>query len=130
MGKRLSAIFLGLLAAIAVILIIQSINSTMYPLPLGINPEDTEAIMKAYANLPTEALLIVLLSYALGSFAGGLTAALISKPGKIINAVIVGIILLIMGLVNLASITHPFWFWVAAIIIFIPFTVFGAKIRR
>ncbi len=130
MGKKLSAVFFGTVVAIVVILFCQLYINSLYPLPAGINPDDTKTISELYLNMPTAAFLLLLAAYMLGSFSGGFVAAIISKDGKTYIAIIVGIILTAMGLVNLIRFPHPLWFWVVSLPVYVPFAYIGSKLRK
>jgi len=130
MGKKISAVLIGTIAAVVIILLVQMIVNSLYPLPTGIKQDDIEKIRAIYLNMPLAAYLLLLLAYILGSFVGGLTAALISHSGKQYLAMIIGIILLLMAVVNLFKYPHPVWFTVASLLAFLPFAYLGAKVRK
>jgi hypothetical protein len=130
MGKRILAILIGIIAGVVVISAVQSFSHFIYQLPAGIKQSDTEAMKNAISSMPFGAFLLLLLSYVLGSFSGGLTSALIYKQGKYNDALIIGCILMIMGFLNLLTLPHPAWFWVASLITYIPMSLLGARIRR
>jgi hypothetical protein len=44
-------------------------DSKIYPLPPGVNPEDPTSLKAAMVDLPTGALLLVLLGWTVGTFA-------------------------------------------------------------
>jgi hypothetical protein len=130
MMKRTIAVIVGVLAGVVVIALIQSLSHLIYPLPAGVDVNDTEAMKQVISTLPVGAFLFVLLSYAVGSFSGGLVSALIFKPGKYLDSVLIGSILMIMGLFTLLNIPHPLWFWIASLFIYLPMSLLGAKIRK
>ena len=130
MGRKLAAVFFGTVAGIVVILFWQLYINSLFPLPAGIKPDDTEAIKQILLNMPVNAFLLLLLAYATGSFVAGLVAALISKESKIQLALINGSILLVMGIVNLIRVPHPLWFIILSVLLYLPCSYLGAKVRK
>ncbi len=114
----------------AIIAIIQLVSHTLYPVPEGLDLADELAMEKHIASLPIGAFLMVLLSYALGALAAGFTSAKLSKPHGRVPALICGVVLTILGLINLLMIPHPIWFWLAALSVFIPFSYLGFILTR
>jgi len=111
MARRILAVFAGMLAALFVVLAMEALGAAIWPLPAGIDPRDADSMREALAHIPRGALLLVLFGWALGSFAGGLAAARIARSQW--TAVVVGALQLVGGVVNMATIPHPGWFWVA-----------------
>ena len=88
--------------------------------------KDPEAIRQVMAVAPTGALLVVLVGWALGSFAGGYTAAKISSSAPMRHALIVGVLLTVAGVANDLMLPSPAWFWVG-LLLFIPAAWTGAR---
>ena len=82
----------------------------IYPIPKGLNIDDKDAIAQMISEMPIAAFLWLLLGYAVGAFAGGISATILSGRKAQRPAITVGIILTIGGIINLTSIQHPFWF--------------------
>lgn len=128
MLKRILIIILGIIAGTIVIYLVESIGHLVYPPPEGMDVNDYESMKTIISRLPIGAFLFVLLAYALGSFAGGSLMALMSKTGKVANAIIVGSILMIFGIINLFMIPHPVWFTLVSIMIYIPCAYLGGQL--
>ena len=124
MGRTVGGFFAGFLMAMVVVIFCQSLNLVLYPLPEGLDPQDTEALAAHIANSSTGALLGVLASYFFGAFAGGAVAARIGQDSRV--GVSIGLALLLAGLSNLANIPHPLWFQVSSTLIYIPSAWMGA----
>ncbi|MGH7601917.1 MAG: hypothetical protein ACREOI_36605 [bacterium] len=128
MGRKILAVVAGVILAGIVTFAVQKIGHQVYPPPENLDMKNIEA-MKAYvAALPMGALLFVLLSYVVGSFAGGWLAATIARTSQIHLPLTVGGIQLLFGIMNLVTIPHPMWFAIASIIIFLPAAYFGGKL--
>lgn len=122
------AIAAGMFSAVLVIVLGQMFCHKLYPLPEGMNAEDTKQFSEFLKTAPLELFIILLVGYALASFEGGMLAVWLSNPNKPNNAIIVGGILTVSGLVNLYSIEHPMWFSIVSTLIYIPFAYLGGKV--
>lgn len=118
----------GLAAGICIISAIELISSSFYPLPAELDFSDKISLKEYIQNVPSGSLIFVLAGWALGSFAGGLLSSLISTDKKIKWAIITGTVLFITGLINLATLPHPVWFWIAGLSVFFPLAFAGAKV--
>ena len=107
-----------------VVILCQSLNLVLYPLPESLDPQDTEALAAHIANSPTGALLGVLASYFFGAFAGGAVATRLARDPR--AGLAIGLALLLGGLSNLARIPHPLWFQVSSTLVYIPSAWMGA----
>lgn len=128
MLRKILFIIVGIITATIIIYLIESLGHLVYPPSEDLNLKDPDTIKSIMKDVPAGALLFVLLAYALGSFCGGLITAFISKSSKVINAIIVGFVLLIFGLTNLLIIPHPVWFTIVSIILYIPCAYMGGKV--
>lgn len=115
----------GLVAALIVIMIFQKAGHWIYPMPPGLDVKDKEAMGAWIGGLPVGAFLLLLAGYALGSFAGGATSALIS--GTLRPALVTGGVLMLMGIANLFMIPHPLWLAVASLALYLPLAWLGAR---
>jgi len=128
MMRSVLAVIAGVVAAGIIIALVEMAGQQIYPLPEGVNPADPESVKAAMANIPTGGLLFVLLAWALGSFGGGWLAARIATQSRVLHGIIVGGIMLLAGIVNMAMIPHPLWFWVVGVLIFLPAAYLGARL--
>jgi len=130
MGRKILAVVAGVILAGIITFAVQKIGHQVYPPPENLDMKNMEA-MKAYvATLPMGPLLFVLLSYIVGSFAGGWLAAKIARTSQIHLPLTVGGVQLFFGLINLVMIPHPMWFAIASVIVFLPAAYFGGKLGR
>ncbi|MCG8306272.1 MAG: hypothetical protein MI975_02695 [Cytophagales bacterium] len=128
MFKKLLYILAGIITGTILIYLVEMLGHLIYPPPEGLDVNDTEALKDIIKDLPTGALLFVLLAYALGSFGGGLISGILSKSSKIINSIIVGAVLMILGFINLFMIPHPVWFSIVSLLLYIPSAYFGGRV--
>jgi hypothetical protein len=112
---------LALLAAAMVgsilIACIQAVGGKLYPPPPGMNFTDRAAVEQFMATLPLPAFLIVLGSYLVGVTASAWLACKLSVTEKLRQGVMIGVLFIVASVMNLTSIPHPAWFWVANLVI-------------
>lgn len=129
MGNKIFAILGGLVGGGTVIALLQMASHMIYSMPEGLDTSDATAMETYIKSLPATALLLVLLAYAVGSFAGGYLTALISKGHERILLLIVGGLFTLGGLYNTLSLPHPGWFWIN-LLIFIPMVLWGSTFYK
>ncbi|HTF56113.1 MAG TPA: hypothetical protein VK661_02500 [Planctomycetota bacterium] len=115
----------GLVAAAIVLMIFQKVGHWIYPMPAGLDVKNKEAMGAWISQLPLGAFLLLLAGYAVGSLAGGATAALIG--GTLRPALVTGGVLMLMGIANLLMIPHPIWLAVTSLALYLPLAWLGAK---
>ncbi|NVK22119.1 MAG: hypothetical protein HWD86_06345 [Kangiellaceae bacterium] len=127
MGKQILAVIAGVVVGVLTIFAIESINMVRFPWPEGLSMEDTEAFNAYVASLPIDALLTVILAYALGSFVAGFVSAKVATSKHMVIGIICGALLTVAGIMNIMAIPHPMWFNIVSLIVFIPMAIFGVK---
>lgn len=110
------------------------ISMVFYPLPEGITMEDADALNKYMEIAPLGAMLLVIISHAMGSFIGALVATLLSQVSKWKNSstfkyqyIIIGIIFTYAGWYNLETLTYPNWFKID-LLFYLPAAYLGHKL--
>lgn len=117
MGRKILAALAGIIVAVAVVAIVETISHLLYAPPPGTDMSDPKAVEALVRGLPTGAFVWVLAAYLAGTFAGGFTAARIARAATAWQAGIVGALVLAFAVTNLVVIPfHPTWFMVAAVI--------------
>lgn len=123
MKRKIFAVVLGVIAAVVLIIAIEALGHSLYPLPEGLDITDTDA-MKAYVmTLPIAALLIVMASWIVATLVGGLLACFIARETPLIYAAIIGGLVLLGTIINLMSLPHPLWFSITSVLAIIA-TIF------
>ena len=125
MLKKIFAVIVGITVGVLGIMLIQNISSQMFPWPEELKLSDKVRVKQYFDTLPVTAFLMVILSYVVGSFFGGMAATSLSKLKQ--SAIIVGGVLTLAGLANAMSIPQPLWVSITSILVFIPFALLGAK---
>ncbi|MCI0340457.1 MAG: hypothetical protein L0216_04800 [Planctomycetales bacterium] len=126
MWRGLLGTLAGTVAAMLLITLVQQVSHRVYPMPPGVTPQKKEEFAAWVKTLPLGALLFVLASYILGSFGGGLVAALVGAA--LWPALVVGGLLMAMGIMILFEIPHPPWFAVVTLLVYVPLAWLGGWI--
>lgn len=117
MGRKVTAVFAGVFAAMLVILAVEAVGH--------------ELVVAQRAGEPTLAMLLfVATGWLLGSFTGALLAQRIDHSRLPTPALLTGAILLALAVYNLATLPHPAWFRVLGVFVFLPGTVLGIFFGR
>jgi hypothetical protein len=120
----------GLGTAFALILVLEAALSFVFPMPSWANLIDRAAVDQMMRAMPVAAYVSLLLAYIIGSFAGGLTAALASDGSSSTPSIVTGCALTIAGAANVFAMYHPTWFRVASLLTYLPFSYFGCLAAR
>lgn len=131
MGRIILAVVVAMIAAVAVITIVQMMTQLVYPTPASDVMTDPAKLQAWMAAMPLSAYVIVLISYFLGAFAGGFIVKNMSRresPGMTLPIVIGGV-LTVGAILNFFVLLpgQPLWFVIVGLLIFIPVSLFGAK---
>lgn len=97
----------GLVAAVVIVLVVESIGHLLFPPPPGTDLSNPETLAKIIDQLPFGALVFVMLAWIAGAFGGGAVAAAIARQSW--PAWIVGVLMLAGGLWSMIVIPHPMW---------------------
>lgn len=128
MGRTILAVFLAIVVAGLIVAAIEAIGHALHPLPPGIDANNPEAMKNLIASLPQSALVIVVMAWALGSIAGGFTAAKVSRQHKRGAALAFGIAMVLLIAMNFIAIPHPVWMIVFGVVLPVPLALVGRKL--
>ena len=128
MGRNILAVVLGIVAAGVAVFLVEIVGHFLLPAPPGVDASNPESLKANMANMPLASVLMVLIAWCVGSFAGGLVAALVSRDQKMLCAFIAALFIIGSGIATMVIIPHPIWFWIAAILLPLPFAWFRARV--
>jgi hypothetical protein len=124
----------GIILGMIVMMGMHYLSMVFYPLPVGVTMEDAEALNKYMEIAPVGAMLLVIVSHAMGSFIGALAATLLSQISKWNNTtafkyqfLFIGVLFTYFGWYNLQSLTHPVWFKID-LLFYLPAAYLGYKL--
>ena len=130
MKRNIISVVVGLVSAIVVFVIAETINSSLHPAPQTLDHNDTIAVQAFYENQPLTLWLLVLVGWIIGSVLCGFLIKLISKNDNEKLPIIAGIILTLSAIANFFSLPHPTWFIIISLFAFLPFVLIGYKISK
>jgi len=106
-----------------------TLSGLLIPPPEGVNPNDLESIKANIHLYQPIHYLMPWLAHALGSFSGGLIAALLATSNKMRIAVGIGIWTMVGGIAAAYMIPAPTWFIVADLALaYIPMAFLAGKL--
>lgn len=129
MLRKILGVIAGIIAAIIAIMVVQQVSHMMYPMPEGLSLEDKAGLQAYVDTLPVTAFLLVIISYVLGSFAGGYVSTLIAKT-KFLPALIVGGLLALAAILNGMAMPQPLWVSIVSVLVMLPMAWLGAKMVK
>ena len=109
--RAVAAVAGGTIAAFVVVMAIELISSTIYPMPSA----DRGAMADAVARLPAGAFGIVLAAWSAGVFLGVWIATRIARSW--VAGAVVAIVFLGACVANLMALPHPTWFAASGIVL-------------
>lgn len=127
--RKLWPALAGLLAAFAIMMVLEYINSFFFPLPESLDWSDPAQVQAFTDSLPWTAYILVLLGWIAGAFAAGYATTYLAGEEKYRLSLFVGIILTILGIINNAMLGHDMFFYIVGLPMFIIFTYLGHRYR-
>lgn len=107
----------GVVASVLVVVLVDTLVGSMYPLPDGTDLNDPASMRAALEAMPTAAFALLLGGWVVAAAVGAYLAARLARRSPALHGLIVAIFVLIATVANLAAIPHPTWLWPAAIIL-------------
>ncbi len=127
MGRSILGTFVGLVLAILLIGLVETLGHRLIPPPAGMDPTDPASIAAAIPLMPIGSFLFVLAAWFLGAGVGASTAARIARSDARWPGLTVGGVILAATLYNLWLIPHPVWVAISGVLGIILITVFAAR---
>ena len=109
MVRRFLAMLAGVAVYIAVVLIADAVSHAIHPMPESVEPGDVRAMIAHIESAPFSAMLVVMLGWIVGTFAGAFTASKITLEQHRLVAGIVGAVAFAGAAMNIFMIPHPLW---------------------
>ena len=107
--RTVLAIIGGCVVGFGALMAVKAIRHMFYPVPHDLNFSELAVIQAHVLNYPLGAFLFVIAGWIFATFSGGISAALLAPKRERLVATIIGAIVLIVTLVNIIIIPHPFW---------------------
>lgn len=118
------AVLAGLIIGLVVISLVEHLGQRLFPTMLEFQSQtNTQDTIDFLAAIPANRLIFILLAYFLGAFFAGAISAIIVRQSQI--ALLPGMILLLLGILQVAFIPHPLWFIILSLSIYLPASYLG-----
>lgn len=114
MLRTISGTLAGIVAGVALVFLLETISTMIYPTPPGLASGDPEQLARLVHQMPLGAKIAVLVAWAAASFGGATVAGWITRRRW--PALVVAAFLLAGGMWTMIEIPHPLWMMVAGII--------------
>ena len=128
MVRTVVAVLLGLVVALATMLLLEFIGMSLFPLPPGIDLENEQDLARLVESASAGKLLWVLAGWALAAFAGGWVAATISRRHPRGAALAVAALIVAGVALNAAMLPHPAWMTLAGVLLPLPVAWLAARL--
>lgn len=126
--RSASAILMGFITGFVIIVGCEYANIRLFPLPQGIDPEDTAAMNAAMGAMPAKALLLVLVGWFIGTIGASFMATRFATQFKALHGMAMGLIFLGGAIMTMRQVHHPLWFWIVGILVFFPAAIIGSSL--
>ncbi len=120
MGRTILAVVTGLVAACLLFAALQGLVHLSFPPPEGLPPSVPEGSAALLEQASASGLAAILAAYVVGSAAGGAIAARLARQRARRAALLVGVLLTVLGGVNLVMLPHPAWFGALSLLCYLP----------
>ncbi len=128
MIRTVVAVLLGLVVALATMLLVEYLGMSLFPLPPGIQLDNEQDLARLVESATLGKKLWVLMAWALASFTGALVASRIGGRRRVGAALCVGGLIVAGVLLNAALLPHPAWMTVAGVLLPVPLAWLAARL--
>lgn len=125
--RNMLAQIAGVIAGVGCIFAGENLAGRVYPPPPGFDPKNVEMVKQSAAALPPSALLIVLLSYAVGFSVAVFVATRLAATNHAVRGAVVGAFFGAATVMNLMAFPHPVWFWAGNFAVLLAATWCGIR---
>ena len=130
MVRSTFAVLLGLVVALAAMLLLEYLGMSLFPLPPGFDLDSEADLARLVESAGMEKQLWVLMGWTLAAFAGGWVAARTTLRHRLGAALWVGGLIVAGVLLNVALLPHPAWMTVLGVLLPLPAAWFAARLAR
>ena len=97
----------GFVVASLIMLFFEWINHFIFPIPTGIDRNDTAAVQAFTTTLPWTAYILVFVGWAVGAFEGGCTTAWLAGEQRFRATAVLTVILVLAGVADMSGLGFP-----------------------
>jgi hypothetical protein len=106
----------GIAIAVLIVFLSDELSHMLYPVPAGLDPQDSEALRPYIASLPIGAFLMVMGGWVVATFVGSVVAGRIGTAKLWVYPSVVGGVMFAATTATLIAIPHPHWFTAISLI--------------
>src|SRR5882757_5926101 len=117
MIRKIAAVVLGAVLALAVRLVTQLIMHAQFPSPPNADLHSPQVARLYFDSVPAGALVAILVAWGVVTLLGAWFAGFIAKEKPLFYAAFVGLLVLVATVINFIDIPHPTWFMIAAVLV-------------
>jgi len=128
MIRTVVAVVLGLVVALATVLLVEYLGMSLFPLPPGIDLDREEDLARLVASATLGKKLWILMAWTLASFVGAAVAARVARRHPTGAALCVGGLIVAGVLLNAALLPHPAWMTMAGVLLPVPAAWLAARL--
>lgn len=128
MIRRVLAVIVGLIVALAVSNLIQFISHAAWPPPFDVDLANPESITTMIRTMSFGQFALFLAGYGVGSLVAGWVIGKIAQSRNFIAPLIVGLVLTVIWILLNLDFPYPTWVIVVGLFMFIPFIFLGLNI--
>ncbi|MDH5832541.1 hypothetical protein [Luteimonas kalidii] len=122
------AVLLGLVVALATMLLLEYLGMSLFPLPPGIRLDNEDDLARLILSASIGKKLWVLAGWTLAAFIGGWVAARVSQRHRTGAALAVGVLIVGGVALNALLLPHPAWMTVAGVLLPLPVAWCAARL--
>jgi hypothetical protein len=130
MVRSTFAVLLGLVIALAAMLLLEYLGMSLFPLPPGVALDNEADLAHLVEAAGTGKQLWVLMGWTVAAFIGGWVAARTSRIHRTGAALWVGGLIVAGVLLNVALLPHPAWMTVLGVLLPLPAAWVAARLVR
>ena len=109
--RNVAGVLVGLIVGMAVNMGLVTLNTWLFPMPVGVTMDDAEGFAAYVGTLPSVAFLLVMAAHVGQAAVGGLVAAVIGASQPRMLAGIIGLLTLVGSVMMLVQLPGPMWMW-------------------
>jgi len=127
--RGIGIVLVGVVMAVVVIVAIDFLVFTIYPLPGGARMSDPASLRAAVPLTPVAALVGVQIAWFVGTLAGCWLATRLARQAPILHGMSVGLAVLIAGIADVAAIPNPpHWFPITGVAAYLAGSIAGTML--
>jgi hypothetical protein len=127
MVRNVVAVVVGIVAALATVMGVESASALAWPPPPGLDFEDLEQMRAFIAGMPLAAKSSVVVAWLLAAFVGGLVTVLVARHGTRL-ALMPGLVIAAATIANAMMLPHPMWMPALGVLLALPMAWLGGWI--